>query len=951
MGMSSSQARLLSLTARQHNVEYRAQKLQAEKLQMANDSDRVYNTYLNALNATKIQARVANQWESDTFQDATLAMLEHGVLNNPKETVAANTLFLQDTSTGTNCIYVTKEVANKYGIDQDTTPYVGSMDDYFRNVCGLTDADRKVVSKSKVFNHYDPIPGSVASFTAIENTMNSTFNYNYSYTPVKNSSDPTFDEEELANFAEFNNSHNTVTGTAVSDITSFTAGQTYTISNTNDLNKLLELSATQDTSNVKFVMTQDIDMSGVNDWSGIKNFKGTFDGNGYKISNLTGSQGLFKNTNEAEIKNLELENLNISGNSEMVGGLIGQATSTNITNISITGSVSNTKNQTGGLVGEASDCLTISNISSKANVTGKEQTGGLFGKYEINPQDDKKAPTFKNVYSVGNVSGTKNVGGVAGYWYSDPDLGPDRYPTGAYDTYPTDVSTVYTGGTITGSESVGGVIGTLSCWADYQDEFTFTNINTTSKINSTATSAGVFIGTNNAHKDNQLKEQTEAKFINSGFGNGINPGMNMVGESKNGTVTIPEAGSIESFQVAGKTPSTSGLTSNLIAAMIKAGEYDPFRDTDGSKKAEITRKVENFLNQFQDNTDDNKKLYALNDKLVSYLEGTDDKTFEKSLVKDIQDGTITNTAVYQNNGGTTAGRIKRQTEDQSWEATCNQTKGQMTIPSKNTIIANLQAALTKDQASAADIAAVETYINSFDTSKQEDLAKLAYINEVVTNYSKNSGTSEYTRLKKAINNTDTNFANGKLPNGVDSLDHYTLKLSSENKKPATTPRQEAIYDPVEITDWDYSKVSVQEALQKYMLQKTGIKIIDDEQARSTEWLTNMIKEGRAQFAYFNIDSAITQNADGTKTIDTEQMQIVGTSVATETSLQEVANTENVKKAEATYEKDMKKINKKETKIDTELQQCEAERSSIKTEQDSLKQVIKDNVDLTFKLFS
>lgn len=950
MGMSSSQARLLSLTARQHNVEYRAQKLQAEKLQMANDSDRVYNTYLNALNATKIQARVANQWECDSFQDATLAMLEHGILNKPNETVAANTLFLQDTSTGSNCIYVTREVANKYGIDQDTTPYVGSMDDYFRNVCGLTDADRKVVSTSKVFSHNEPIVGSVASFNAIENTMNSTFNYNYSYTPVKNSSDPTFDEEELANFAEFNNSHNTVTGTAVSDITSFTAGQTYTISNANDLNKLLELSATQDTSNVNFVMTQDIDMSGVNDWSGIKNFKGTFDGNGYKISNLTGSQGLFKNTNSAEIKNLELENLNITGNSEMVGGLIGQASSTNITNISISGSVSNTKKQTGGLIGKASNCLTISNISSRTNVTGMEQTGGLFGKYEITPQADK-APTFKNIYSVGNVSGTDGVGGIAGYWYSDPDLGPDRYPTGNYDTYPTDVNTVYTGGTITGSKSVGGVIGTLSCWADYQDEFTFTNINTTSKINSTATSAGVFIGTNDAVADNNLKEQTEAKFTNSGFGNGINPGMNMVGESKNGTVTIPEAGSIESFQVAGKTPSLSGLTSNLIAAMIKAGEYDPFTDADGSKKAEITRKVENFLNQFQDNTDDNKKLFALNEKLVSYLEGTNDATFEKLLIKDIQDGTITNTAAYQNNGGTTAGKIKRQTEDQSWEATCNQTKGQMTIPSKNTIIANIQAALKKDDASDADINAVVNYINSFDTNKQEDLAKLAYINEVITNYSKNGSNSEYVKLKKAINNNDTNFANGKLPNGVDSLDHYTIKISNTNQKPTTTTKTEAIYDDVEVKDWDYSKVSVQEALQKYMLQKTGIKIIDDEQARSTEWLTNMIKEGRAQFAYFNIDAAITQNADGTKTIDPEQMQIIGTSVATETSLQEVANTENVKKAEATYEKDMKKINKKETKIDTELQQCEAERSSIKTEQDSLKQVIKDNVDLTFKLFS
>ena len=44
MGMSASQARLLSLTARQHDVELRAQKLQADKLRLAADSDRVYLT-------------------------------------------------------------------------------------------------------------------------------------------------------------------------------------------------------------------------------------------------------------------------------------------------------------------------------------------------------------------------------------------------------------------------------------------------------------------------------------------------------------------------------------------------------------------------------------------------------------------------------------------------------------------------------------------------------------------------------------------------------------------------------------------------------------------------------------------------------------------------------------------------------------------------------------------
>lgn len=53
MGMSSSQARLLNLTSRMHQIEYKAAKLEAEKLQMANESSRVYNEYLEALEAQK----------------------------------------------------------------------------------------------------------------------------------------------------------------------------------------------------------------------------------------------------------------------------------------------------------------------------------------------------------------------------------------------------------------------------------------------------------------------------------------------------------------------------------------------------------------------------------------------------------------------------------------------------------------------------------------------------------------------------------------------------------------------------------------------------------------------------------------------------------------------------------------------------------------------------------
>ena len=55
MGLSASQARLLNLTARMHDIEYKAQNLEAQKLQMANESTQVYQEYENALNKQKIQ--------------------------------------------------------------------------------------------------------------------------------------------------------------------------------------------------------------------------------------------------------------------------------------------------------------------------------------------------------------------------------------------------------------------------------------------------------------------------------------------------------------------------------------------------------------------------------------------------------------------------------------------------------------------------------------------------------------------------------------------------------------------------------------------------------------------------------------------------------------------------------------------------------------------------------
>lgn len=942
MGMSSSQARLLSLTARQHNVEYRAQKLQAEKLQMANDSDRVYNTYLTALNATKIQARIFDNSGSDTFKDATLSMLVDGMIPadsqfyDKDKTYAATSLFLKDTATGK--LIVTKAYADANGIKENDN-FTGSLEDWLIQ----KNAPTKTEGYTQGWNTITD-PDTITAFTAVANSSFSKFSYGYTYSPVENSTDPTFDEEELAPYAEFNNTHKTVSGIDVSTVSSFTAGQTYTISNANDLNKLLELSATQSTAGVNFVMTGDVNMKNVTNWSGIKNFEGTFDGNGYKISNLTGSQGLFDSTKNAEIKNIGLENININGNSEAIGGLIGNAVDTNISNAYTTGNIKNTNTSTfthskvnhsgnvgsGGLVGfyfaDLGKTTTIENVYSATDITTSAyNAGGLLGCYFI--QHGSSHPNFKNAYAVGNITGTTNVGGIAGYWKVDPDNHSN-----------TDTSNIYSGGNVSGATNIGGFVGVLSCWDDADDTFSFTNITTTSKV-SGSTNTGVLIGENNA-----VTNSTKANFINSGYGAGINPGMSMVGKTTSGTAEIPETGGgVESFVVAGRTPSTSGLSSNLIAAMIKAGEYDPYTDTDGSQKAEIDRKVANFLNQFQDSDTDNKKLFYLNNKLVSYLKGNNDDAFAKLLVKDIQDGTTSNTGAYQTAGTMSSGKIKRQTEDQSWDATFNGSKGNLTVANKKTIEANLKAAAKMAGSSITD-ADIEAFLDLYKTDNKQDLAALGRVNDILVEYSKTKKTN--TNLQNLFNNIKTKTKSTEINPEIDNLDNYNVNYDSQDRsgqvKVTNATKQEPIPGTREVIDYDNS--TTQQLIKDYYAQLGGYIIIGDTPDEaglcdSTEWLTNMINNARATFVTMEYN-AVTKEAT--------QREV---SVANETSLQEVANTENVKKAEATYEKDMKKINKKETKIDTELQQCEAERSSIKTEQDSLKSVIKDNVDLTFKLFS
>ena len=70
MGMAASQARLLSITARIHDVEYQAQSIQQAKIQLATQQDQVYREYQDALDATTLTVTMINPMSGETSKVA-----------------------------------------------------------------------------------------------------------------------------------------------------------------------------------------------------------------------------------------------------------------------------------------------------------------------------------------------------------------------------------------------------------------------------------------------------------------------------------------------------------------------------------------------------------------------------------------------------------------------------------------------------------------------------------------------------------------------------------------------------------------------------------------------------------------------------------------------------------------------------------------------------------------
>ena len=318
----------------------------------------------------------------------------------------------------------------------------------------------------------------------------------------------------------------------VSSLSDFVSGSTYYVKSASDLNKLAELTnAGKNTSGVKFVLENDIDLAGqqfVPIGTHNNTFKGNFYGNGHVIKNLTITDtsvlsdpfidpysgdkiyfaGLFGTIHGAKLYDIGLENVNINlsidaDDAVWAGALVGEDTwYSEINNCYSTGSVS-TDGYAGGLVGTTSSTSVLnsySNVNVNGNIVGglvaslggkisnSFATGNANGTTAGGLVGIVNSATISNSFATGNVVSDEKAGGLVGNAFSGNITISDSFAMGD----------------VTCAKSQGGIVGTGSA----------TTVTNCGYSGSTDLGSGVTSGAT-AMTDAQLKSSIEGLGISS----------------------------------------------------------------------------------------------------------------------------------------------------------------------------------------------------------------------------------------------------------------------------------------------------------------------------------------------------------------------------------------------------------------------------------------------------
>lgn len=160
-------------------------------------------------------------------------------------------------------------------------------------------------------------------------------------------------------------------------------------------------------------------------------FAGGFDGADFKIADLCINRpseeyvGLFGNINNSispkQIKNLVLENVDITGGYQYVGAVAGRLGSGIADNCHVSGTISGDDRYVGAIAGSLWNGGEIRNCTNQASVSAKYFVGGIVGALGSGTSADEKLLNNVNSGSITGTSTSAYVGGVAGGNYAIVD--------------------------------------------------------------------------------------------------------------------------------------------------------------------------------------------------------------------------------------------------------------------------------------------------------------------------------------------------------------------------------------------------------------------------------------------------------------------------------------------------------------------------------------------------
>ena len=229
-----------------------------------------------------------------------------------------------------------------------------------------------------------------------------------------------------------------------------------------------------------------LDTLGFNPIGDGQHFTGTFDGNGYHISNLyihridDNMVGLFGNL-DGDLRNIDVRNADIKGRL-YVGNVVGIVWDNGgIVNSRADGKVAGINHSVGGFAGANYGSILSSNVEAEV-IGGKWSTGGFVGSLH-------KAGTIKHCYSNSNVIGVNEVGGFIGGVYSEPQgIQAQGVQTQNFAL-----------GTVKGDSAVGGFVG--HHLGSITNSFTLANVEA-------RTHAGGFVGQHGGYTKNSYAANT-----------------------------------------------------------------------------------------------------------------------------------------------------------------------------------------------------------------------------------------------------------------------------------------------------------------------------------------------------------------------------------------------------------------------------------------------------------